>query len=109
MQHRYQIIQPDWTVTVNAGFEVLRDFAVVVEDNRIQMLIANDAVSELPCYSQAEIIRLPGCVLMPGLVNGMTTCQSVCQPLAPASAAASISDLSIRIIVLKMGTTMKSV
>ncbi|MFZ9037597.1 MAG: TRZ/ATZ family hydrolase [Gammaproteobacteria bacterium] len=72
MQHRYQIIQPDWTVTVNAEFEVLRDFAVVVEDNRIQMLIANDAVTELPCYSQAEIIRLPDCVLMPGLVNAHT-------------------------------------
>jgi len=72
MQHRYQIIQPDWTVTVNATFEVLRDFAVVVEDNRILSLLANDAVEELPCYAQAEIIRLPGCVLMPGLVNAHT-------------------------------------
>ena len=72
MQHRYQIIQADWTVTVNAEFEVLRDFAVVVEDNRIQSLIASDAVAELPCYEQAEIIRLPGCALLPGLVNSHT-------------------------------------
>ncbi|MDH3390011.1 MAG: TRZ/ATZ family hydrolase, partial [Gammaproteobacteria bacterium] len=72
MQHRYQIIQPGWTITVNSGFEVLRDFAVVVEDNRIQTLIANDAVAELPCYEQAEIIRLPDCALMPGMVNSHT-------------------------------------
>ena len=72
MQHRYQIIQADWTVTVNPDFEVLRDFAVVVEDNRIHMLIANDEIAELPCYPEAEIIRLPGCALMPGLINSHT-------------------------------------
>jgi len=72
MQHRYQIIQADWTITVNPDFEVLRDFAVVVEDNRIQMLIANDEITELPCYQEAEIIQLPGCALLPGLVNSHT-------------------------------------
>ncbi len=72
MQHRYQIIQADWTVTVNPDFEVLRDFAVVVEDNRILMLIANDEIAELPCYAEAEIIRLPGCALLPGLINSHT-------------------------------------
>lgn len=72
MPHRYQIIQADWTLTVNPAFEVLRDFAVVVEDNRIQMLIANDEIAELPCYPDAEIIRLPGCALMPGLINSHT-------------------------------------
>lgn len=72
MQARYQIIQADWTVTVNADFEVLRDYAVVLEDNRIQTLIAADEITELACYAQAEIVRLPGCVLMPGLVNSHT-------------------------------------
>ena len=72
MQARYQIIQADWTVTVNSDFEVLRDFAVVIEDNRIQTLIGNDEITELPCYPQAEVIRLPGCALMPGLVNSHT-------------------------------------
>lgn len=72
MQHRYQIIQADWTVTVNPDFEILRDFAVVVEDNRIHMLIANDEIAELPCYPEAEIIRLPGCALLPGLINSHT-------------------------------------
>jgi 5-methylthioadenosine/S-adenosylhomocysteine deaminase len=72
MQHRYQIIQADWTITVNSDFEVLRDFAVVLEDNRIQTLIANDEIAELDCYQSAEIVRLPGCALMPGMVNSHT-------------------------------------
>ena len=72
MQHRYQIIQADWTITVNPDFEVLRDFAVVLEDNRIQTLIANDEIAELDCYQQAEIVHLPGCALMPGMINSHT-------------------------------------
>ena len=72
MQHRYQIIQADWTVTVNADFEVLSDFAVVVEDNRIRELLAADEVEQLDCYARAEKIRLPGCALLPGLVNSHT-------------------------------------
>jgi len=72
MQHRYQIIQADWTITVNPDFEVLRDFAVVIEDNCIQTLIANDEVTELACFDQAEIIKLPNCALLPGLINAHT-------------------------------------
>ena len=45
---------------------------------------------------------------MPGLASGMTTLVSVCQPLAPASRAASIKVRSMRISVLKIGVTMKS-
>ncbi len=45
---------------------------------------------------------------MPGLDSGITISRTTCQPDAPASTAASISDLSIRIMVLKIGTTMKS-
>jgi len=72
MPHRYQIIQAEWTVTVNPNFEVLRDFAVVIENDRIQTLIANDEIAELPCFPAAEVIRLPGCALLPGLVNSHT-------------------------------------
>lgn len=72
MKHRYQILQPDWIITVNSDFEVLRDTAVVIEDNCIQTLIGNDEVSELACYQQAEITDLPGRVLMPGLINSHT-------------------------------------
>ena len=46
---------------------------------------------------------------IPGFASGMTTFTRVCHPLAPASYAASINLLSIRIIELKIGTTMKNV
>ena len=72
MQHCYQILQPEWIITVNSDFEVLQDFAVVVEDNRIQSLTSNDEIADLPCYADAEIISLPGRALMPGLVNSHT-------------------------------------
>jgi 5-methylthioadenosine/S-adenosylhomocysteine deaminase len=72
MQHRYQILKPDWIVTVNADFEVLQDYAVVIEDNRIQSLAGIDEIQQLPCFAEAQIIDLPGRVLMPGLVNSHT-------------------------------------
>jgi len=72
MQNRYQIIQPDWILTVNSDFEVLQDFAVPIEDNLIHSLVPNDEVAELDCYAQAEIIPLPNCALLPGLVNSHT-------------------------------------
>ena len=46
---------------------------------------------------------------MPGLASGMMTFHRICQPLAPASRAASISERSMRISVLKIGVTMNSV
>ena len=48
-------------------------------------------------------------IAMPGFASGMMTLVSVCQPVAPASRAASIKDLSMRISVLKIGVTMNSV
>src|SRR5210317_1833801 len=72
MQHRYQILKPDWIITVNADFEVLQDYAVVVEDNRIHSLASVDEIRDLPCYPQAQVIELPGRALMPGFVNSHT-------------------------------------
>ena len=72
MQHRYQILQPDWIVTVNSSFEVLQDYAVVIEDNRILSLTSIDEIIDLPFYQQAELVRLPDCALLPGLVNSHT-------------------------------------
>jgi 5-methylthioadenosine/S-adenosylhomocysteine deaminase len=72
MQHRYQIVQPDWIVTVNSDFEVLQDFAVLIEDNLIHSLVPNDEIVDLDCYAQAEIVPLPNCALLPGLVNSHT-------------------------------------
>ncbi len=50
MQHRYQILQPEWIVTVNSSFEVLQDYAVVIEDNRILSLTSIDEIIDLPFY-----------------------------------------------------------
>ncbi len=72
MQHEYQILQPGWIITVNSDFEVLRDYAVVIEDNRIQSLTSIDEVRQLPCYEHAQVIDLPDHALMPGLVNSHT-------------------------------------
>ncbi|MBT8433288.1 MAG: amidohydrolase family protein, partial [Gammaproteobacteria bacterium] len=72
MQQHYQILQPEWIVTVNSGFEVLQDYAVVIEDNRILSLTSIEEIGELPFYEQAELISLPDCALLPGLVNGHT-------------------------------------
>jgi 5-methylthioadenosine/S-adenosylhomocysteine deaminase len=72
MQHRYQILKPDWIVTVNADFEVLQDFAVVIRGNRIDSLVAVDEIRDLPAFAEAQVIDLPGRVLMPGLVNSHT-------------------------------------
>jgi len=72
MQHRYQILQPEWIVTVNSSFEVLQDYAVVIEDNRILSLTSIDEIIDLPFYQQAELVRLPDCALLPGLVNSHT-------------------------------------
>lgn len=72
MQHRYQILQPEWIVTVNSSFEILQDYAVVIEDNRILSLTSIDEIIDLPFYQQAELVRLPDCALLPGLVNSHT-------------------------------------
>jgi 5-methylthioadenosine/S-adenosylhomocysteine deaminase len=72
MQHHYQILKPDWIITVNADFEVLQDYAVLIEDNHIQSLVSVDELQQLPCFAQAQIIELPGRVLLPGLINSHT-------------------------------------
>jgi len=72
MQRHYQILKPDWIITVNADFEVLQDYAVLIEDNRIQSLVSVDELQQLPCFAQAQIIELPGRALLPGLVNSHT-------------------------------------
>ena len=72
MPHRYQILKPEWIITVNPDFEVLEDYAVVIEDNRILSLTAVDEIHDLPCYPQAQVVELPGRALMPGMVNGHT-------------------------------------
>ena len=72
MRHVRQILKADWVVTVNATFEVLRNYAVVIRDNHIEALIEDDRIGELEDSAEAEIVELPGCALLPGLVNTHT-------------------------------------
>ena len=72
MPHAYQILLPDWVLTVNADFECLQDTAVVLEGNRIHALVGRDEINELEFRAEAQVIELPNAVLMPGLVNAHT-------------------------------------
>ena len=60
-------------------------------------------------FSEKKVITKIEPITIPGLQRGIIICQRVCQALAPASLAASISDLSILIMELNMGTIIKSV
>ncbi len=72
MKIKYQILLPEWIITVNATFEVLRDYAIVIRENRIHKLLPVSEVRELDYYREATIIELPDHVIMPGLINSHT-------------------------------------
>ena len=72
MNSKYQILLPEWVVTVNPEFEVLTDYAVIIEDNRIHSLVPAAEIDGFKLIGQAEKFRLPGQALMPGLVNSHT-------------------------------------
>ncbi|MEM7564056.1 MAG: TRZ/ATZ family hydrolase [Pseudomonadota bacterium] len=72
MKLPYQILLPDWIITVNSDFEILSDYALVIKGNRIEALVSRDELDEFPEYQQTTPIELPDCVLMPGLINAHT-------------------------------------
>ena len=72
MKKKYQILLPDWTLTVNAEFEILRDYAVVIEQDRIHRLLPAADIRELDYYHDADLIDLPNHIIMPGLINAHT-------------------------------------
>lgn len=72
MNRECQILIPQWLLTVNQKFEVLSDYAVVIEANRIQNILPAAELKQDQEYAQAEVIDLPNHVLMPGLVNAHT-------------------------------------
>ena len=72
MKKKYQILLPEWFISVNAEFEILRDYAIVIEQDRIHQLLPAGEASELDFYQDAEIFELPNHVIMPGLVNSHT-------------------------------------
>jgi 5-methylthioadenosine/S-adenosylhomocysteine deaminase len=70
--HLYQILVPEWIVTVNPTFEVLTDFALVIKANKIHSIVAANELGDLDFFDQAKLYELPGQALMPGLVNSHT-------------------------------------
>jgi len=83
MKTNYQILLPKWTITVNSEFEVLEDYAVVIEGSRIHSLLPAAEVRNLAFYQDAEIFDLPDHAIMPGLVNSHThTAMSLFRGLA---------------------------
>jgi 5-methylthioadenosine/S-adenosylhomocysteine deaminase len=69
---QYQILVPEWIVTVNSTFEVLTDCALVIKANKIHSIVATNELEQLDFFDQAKLYRLPGQALMPGLVNSHT-------------------------------------
>jgi 5-methylthioadenosine/S-adenosylhomocysteine deaminase len=72
MKRKCQVLLPKWLVTVNRDFEVLTDYALVIEDDRIECLLPISEINEDEKYRQAEVVDLPDHILMPGLVNAHT-------------------------------------
>ena len=72
MKKKYQILLPEWVLTVNQAFEILQNTAIVVENEKILQLLPADEVASLNCYAEAEIFNLSGHAVMPGLVNAHT-------------------------------------
>lgn len=72
MKKKYQILLPEWTITVNSAFEILRNYSIVIKENRIHKLLPASEIRELHYYQDAEVFDLSNHVLMPGLINSHT-------------------------------------
>ncbi len=72
MNTNYQILLPKWTITVNPEFEILEDYALVIEGAKIHSLLPSTEIQSLDFYQQSEVFDLPNHVIMPGLVNSHT-------------------------------------
>ncbi len=70
--YEFQILMPEWIVTVNSAFEILTDCALVIKSNKIHSIIPVSELEELDFLDQAKLYPLPGQALMPGLVNSHT-------------------------------------
>lgn len=69
---QYQILLPEWIITVNSTFEVLTDCALVIKANKIHSIVPANELEALDFLDKAKLIHLPGQALMPGLVNSHT-------------------------------------
>ena len=66
------LLKPDLILTVNEDFDLLENHALLVERDRIHRILPNETLDSLPQLAGAEIVELPGKLLMPGLVNAHT-------------------------------------
>jgi 5-methylthioadenosine/S-adenosylhomocysteine deaminase len=72
MNKNTTILLPKWILTINPNFELLEDYALVIEADRISNLIPADEVNEHEVYRQASLVELEGQLIMPGLINNHT-------------------------------------
>ncbi len=66
------LLKPSWILTVNERFDLLEDHALLLHGDRIARILPLEELAGLPELERAEIIELPGKLLMPGLVNAHT-------------------------------------
>jgi len=66
------LLKPDRILTVNEDFDLLENHALLIERDRIHRILPLDTLSTMPELANAEIVELPGKLLMPGLVNAHT-------------------------------------
>ena len=65
-----KVLQADWVVPVQPENQVLRDHLVVIDGAVIKAVISTDQLArDYPDYPKAAVQKLPGCALIPGLVN----------------------------------------
>jgi len=65
-----KLIEADFIVTVDPNDRVLKAHTLAIQDGKIQGLVPHDAARKK--YPNADLISLPGQVLMPGFVNAHT-------------------------------------
>lgn len=64
------LVVPEWVITANDGNQVLQQYAVAVDDNRIIDILPS--VEAEKRYTPKKIVALPQHALLPGLINAHT-------------------------------------
>lgn len=64
------LVVPEWVITANDGNQVLQQYAVAVDDNRIIDILPSTEAEKR--YTPKKIVALPQHALLPGLINSHT-------------------------------------
>ncbi len=70
--NKITIIKPQWLLPVDQSFRLLKNTALIIEQDKIITLTPFDELTKLPGYASADIIELKNHCLMPGLINTHT-------------------------------------